>query len=323
MRPSRQEIKDLVNRYLEDKITKADFDSFLNGLDDPEVREIYSEALKSSFENSLNENSAYILTSKKQTFSHQLGKYWMGVAATLLLLASFSFLIFNYLQNTDTQSFTLYQTVFAEQKNISLPDGTKVNLNVASSLEQLPFENQEMRKVNLRGEAFFQVAKDKSQPFEITTQAMKVMVLGTAFNISSYEEDEIIEVSVTEGTVNVSLAWEYLIIDETLTIGQRIQIDKHAKTYQIVEFNEPIHWIAKVLNFSQTDFAQVMNTLERWYALELAVNDSSLYDLKLSGQFKDKSIDEVISAIGFLANKEADSNELIKVISKKSKLSKN
>ncbi|SFB10626.1 FecR family protein [Algoriphagus aquimarinus] len=323
MRPSRQEIKDLVNRYLEDKITKADFDSFLNGLDDPEVREIYSEALKSSFENSLNENSAYILTSKKQTFSHQLGKYWMGVAATLLLLASFSFLIFNYLQNTDTQSFTLYQTVFAEQKNISLPDGTEVNLNVASSLEQMPFENQEMRKVNLRGEAFFQVAKDKSHPFEITTQAVKVMVLGTAFNISSYEEDEMIEVSVTEGTVNVSLAWENLVIDETLTIGQRIQIDKHAKTYRVVEFNEPIHWKSQVLNFNQTDFEQVINTLERWYGLELDVKDSSLYELKLTGQFKDKSINEVISAIGFLANREADSNELITVISKKSKPSEN
>jgi len=318
MRPSRQEINGLIKRYLEGKITKVDFDSFLKGLDEPEVRKIYSDMLQSSFEERLSQNSAYMLASKKQSFSHQLSKYWMGMAATLLLLACFSFLIYHTTQTPDSQDNILHQTAFAEQKNISLPDGTEVNLNVGSSLEQMPFENQEIRKVNLSGEAYFNVAKDTSHPFEIATQSIKILVLGTAFNVKSYDEDARVEVSVTEGTVNVSLAWDAFSIDETLTIGQRIRIDKADKSYEVLEFNEPIYWRSMVLNFNQTDFTQVINSLERWYGVELAVKDASLYELKLSGQFKDKSIEEVISAIGFLTNKELKNSDLMEVIAIKS-----
>lgn len=318
MRPSQQEINGLIKRYLEGKITKVDFDSFLKGLDEPEVRKIYSDMLKLSFEEQLNQNSAYVLASKKQTFSHQLSRYWMGMAATLLLLAGFSFIIYNTLQTPDSPHSILHETAFAEQKNISLPDGTKVNLNVGSLLEQMPFENQHIRKINLSGEAYFNVAKDKSHPFEISTQSIKILVLGTAFNVESYDEDSLVEVSVTEGTVNVSLTWEDFSINETLTIGQKIRIDKADKSYDVLEFNEPIYWRSMVLNFNQTEFSQVINSLERWYGVELAVKDSSLYELKLTGQFKEKSIDEVISAIGFLANKELKESELMEVISIKS-----
>ena len=307
----------MVKKYLEGKITKIDFDSFLKGLDEPEMREIYSETLKSSFEESLKKNSAYSAAAKKQHYSQLAGKYWLGIAATFLLVAAFGFLIFQQLESIDPESNSLYQTAFAEQKNILLPDGTEVNLNVGSSLEQFPFEGQEMRKVNLRGEGFFQVAKDKSHPFEISTQSTKILVLGTAFNVTSYDEDDLIEISVTEGTVNVSLQWESFSVDETITIGQKISIDKANNTYEVLEFNTPIHWKSQILNFDQTEFAQVINSLQRWYDVDLAVKDSSLYTLKLSGQFKDKSIDEVIAAIGFLANKELKNNEMIQVISKK------
>ena len=317
MRPSRQEINGLVKKYLEGKITKIDFDSFLKGLDEPEMREIYSETLKSSFEESLKKNSAYAVAAKKQHYSQQVGKYWLGIAATFLLVAAFGFLIFQQLESIDPESNSLYQTAFAEQKNILLPDGTEVNLNVGSSLEQFPFEGQEMRKVNLRGEGFFQVAKDKSHPFEISTQSTKILVLGTAFNVTSYDEDDLIEISVTEGTVNVSLQWESFSVDETITIGQKISIDKANNTYEVLEFNTPIHWKSQILNFDQAEFAQVINSLQRWYDVDLAVKDSSLYTLKLSGQFKDKDIDEVIAAIGFLANKDLKNNEMIQVITKK------
>ena len=317
MRPSRQEINGLVKRYLEGKITKIDFDSFLKGLDEPAMREIYSETLKSSFEESLKKNSAYAVAAKKQHYSQQVGKYWLGIAATFLLVAAFGFLIFQQLESIDPESNSLYQTAFAEQKNILLPDGTEVNLNVGSSLEQFPFEGQDMRKVKLRGEGFFQVAKDKSHPFEISTQSTRILVLGTAFNVTSYDEDDLIEISVTEGTVNVSLQWESFSVDETITIGQKISIDKANNTYEVLEFNTPIHWKSQILNFDQAEFAQVINSLQRWYDVDLAVKDSSLYTLKLSGQFKDKDIDEVIAAIGFLANKDLKNNEMIQVITKK------
>jgi ferric-dicitrate binding protein FerR (iron transport regulator) len=318
MRPSRQQINSLVIRYLEGKITKGDFDSFLNGLDEPEVRKIFSDQLKSSFEESLNQNNAYAIASKNHHFSQLLGKHWMGIAATMLVLATFSFLIYQNLQTPDSKRNIMHQTAFAEQKSISLPDGTEVNLNVVSSLEQLPFENQIMRKVNLSGEAFFEVAKDTSQPFEITTQSIKILVLGTAFNVESYDEDSFIKVSVTEGTVHVSLTWEDFFIDEILTINQQIRINKSNKTYEVVEFNEPIYWKSKVLNFDQSEFTQVIHSLKRWYGVELIVKDSSLYKLKISGQFKNKNIEEVIAAIEFLSNKESENSEMIEVISKKS-----
>lgn len=313
MRPSKQEITSLVKRYLEGKISKSDFDSFLKGLEEPEVRKIYSHTLKSSFEESLKENTSFYLNSKKQFTSHQPVKYWLGIAATFLLLASLSFLIYKQLDFNSNSDHTYYETAFAEQKKISLPDGSSIDLNVGSTLEQLPFDGQQRRRVNLTGEAFFQVAKDKDHPFEISTQSTTILVLGTAFNVFSYPEDELLEVSVTEGTVRVSLQWENYSMEEVLTIGEKISINKRKKTYEVLAFEEPIHWKSQVLNFDQTRFSQVINMLERWYGVGLEVKDSSLYELKISGQFKDKSIEEVINAIGFLANKDLESSELIQV----------
>jgi len=320
MNPSRQEIIDLVNRYLEGKISKEDLDPFLNGLDDPKMLEAYNAALKGNFEKSLRKNKNFVITSKKEPFIRRIGDYWMQIAATLFLLITFGFSINSYLLNPSDQPPSHYTTAFGEQKNIFLPDGTEVNLNVASSLKQEAFDNQDRRKVSLNGEAFFQVAKDEAYPFEITTQNVKVLVLGTAFNISSYPEDELITIAVTEGTVKVSLEMGEFNIDENLTVGQRILIDKNGNTYQVMDYDEPVYWKDQILNFQHTEFTQVINSLERWYGVDLEVKDTTLYELKLNGEFKDKTIDEVISAIGFISNKDSENKDLIEVISAKQSL---
>src|SRR5690606_5417426 len=92
------------------------------------------------------------------------------------------------------------------QYQITLPDGTKVWLNAASSLKfPSTFTGLGNRKVELSGEAYFEVAKDKTHPFIVNSTGQEVEVLGTHFNISNYADEGIAKTTLLEGSVRVSL----------------------------------------------------------------------------------------------------------------------
>ncbi|MGY8916602.1 MAG: FecR family protein, partial [Flavobacteriales bacterium] len=310
---SKKEIKVLVKKYLEGSISKAEFDQFLAGLDHKDISQVYSEVLKSNFEQSIAktypEPTSIYQPKSDKTFDTNYPK----IAATVILLICLGVVVFNFLQNTNQQKVISYATAQGEQLNLSLPDGTEVSLNVASRLEQLPFEDKDKREVRLEGEGYFQVAKDKIHPFEIQTQDINILVVGTAFNVNSYPKDNTVAIAVTEGIVQVSFLQAGKSIEETLTQGQLLSIDKNSQSYSVRDSEDPVFWREKVLHFKQTDFSQVINSLERWYNADLAVTDSSLYQIKITGQFKNKSLEEVIESIGYLTNRESDIAETIKI----------
>ena len=106
---------------------------------------------------------------------------WMRIAAAAVVLLGIAFWLFPDFSNDGT---ILKQTIAKENTTIELPDGSKIWLNQNSTLEYK--KNFEKRIVYLEGEAFFDVAKDKSRPFEIYAGKSKTTVLGTSFNIRAY-----------------------------------------------------------------------------------------------------------------------------------------
>ena len=310
---SKKEINLLVENYLEGTISKTEFDQFLTGLDDKAVSQVYSEILKSNFEKTIAKAYPEPTVTQKPKAEKTFVANYPKIAATVILLICMGVAIFNFLQISSQQEGISYQTAQGEQRNLTLPDGSEVSLNVASTLEQLPFEGQVKREVRLEGEAFFQVAKDKIHPFEIQTQDINILVVGTAFNVNSYPEDNSIAIAVTEGTVKVSFLQAGKEIEEKLTQGQLLTLDKTSQSYSIRDSEDPVFWREKVLHFNQTDFSQVIHSLERWYDADLAVTDSSLYQIKITGQFKNKSLEEVIESIGYLTNRETEITLSIKI----------
>src|SRR5690606_25243318 len=112
-------------------------------------------------------------------------------------------------QSSKGISDTLYSTILVpkgKQYTLALHDGTKVYLNAASKLTYPVVFSSERRKVKLEGEAYFDVQKATSWPFEVLTDGQRIEVVGTQFNVSAYSDDRFVKTTLLNGSVKVSNA---------------------------------------------------------------------------------------------------------------------
>ena len=179
---------------------------------------------------------------------------------------------------------------------ISLPDGSKVWLNSASSLSYPTAFSASERKVKLIGEAYFEIAKRKSQPFRVESNNQVVEVLGTHFNINSYEDEAYIKTTLLEGSVRIILksanpnAQLLKPGEQSLTSSSQSDIK-----IQHTDTEKAIAWKNGYFKFKNTPIRDIMREIERWYDVEL-VYDGKLApdeftgyisnDVKISGVLK-------------------------------------
>src|SRR5690606_30967085 len=104
----------------------------------------------------------------------------------------------------ETPLYNTLRTPVGGQYQLTLPDGTRVWLNASSSLTFPTSFKGAVRRVELKGEGYFEVAKNKEKPFKVIAGGQEVRVLGTHFNISSYEDDPAVTTTVLEGSVQVT-----------------------------------------------------------------------------------------------------------------------
>ncbi len=133
-------------------------------------------------------------------------------------------IIYNAAQNiggTDT-SYNTITTPRGGQFMVVLPDSTKVYLNAGSSLRFPAAFMGKLRTVMLTGEAYFEVAHNKTKPFHVLTKGQMVEVLGTHFNINAYDDERVIKTTLLEGSVRVSMAGRLAL----LTPGEQSQISR-------------------------------------------------------------------------------------------------
>lgn len=168
----------------------------------------------------------------------------------------------------------LYNTVSTPkggQYNLTLADGSKVWLNAASSLRFPASFSGSERKVELTGEAYFEVAKNPAKPFKVSMIGKgEVEVLGTHFNINSYVEEATINTTLLEGSVKVtglSANGSRLI-----THGQQAQLaaNGHINVRKQVDIEEVMAWKNGKFQFGESaDIATIMRQIARWYGVEV------------------------------------------------------
>nr|WP_121271412.1 FecR family protein [Pedobacter schmidteae] len=149
---------------------------------------------------------------------------------------------------------------------VRLPDGTRVWLNAASSLKYpASFAAFKERKVELRGEAYFEVNKDKTHPFIVKTNRQEVQVLGTHFNVNAYASEKGDYTTLLEGSVKVNHSAKSYLLKE----GEQAAVT--AATVKIAQVNtdEVVDWKNGNFNFQDKDITSIMTTLERWYNIEV------------------------------------------------------
>ena len=213
------------------------------------------------------------------------------------------------------------------KSQIVLPDGTKVSLNAGSKLTYDKTFGEKTRNVQLTGEAYFDVVHNAEKPFIIHTTAMEIKVLGTEFNVKSYPDENTTEASLIRGSIEVTLRdkrAEKIILkpNEKLVVSNDIAEEV---TQTVAKPKKPVHstplislghvnyftldstiletsWVNNRLVFQDESFEQVATRMARWYGVEFEFEDTSIQNLRFTGNFRNETIDEALKAMRITAD---------------------
>lgn len=186
-----------------------------------------------------------------------------------------------------------------------LPDGSKVWLNACSSLKYEWNETADLRTVELKGEAYFEVTKNPHKPFIVKTgEDYSIEVLGTSFNVSAYSDDELIKTTLVEGSVRLNMksttGRDSVVI---LKPDQKVEYHKENKTVSVFEVQTDMEtdWIRREITFSQESMKNVLKILSRRYNVRFDIRNQDVYNGIITGRFKDETISQIMDYLN-LAN---------------------
>ncbi|WP_158974370.1 FecR family protein [Cellulophaga sp. L1A9] len=207
-------------------------------------------------------------------------------------------ILYNYAENhgeVANNQFNEIYVPYGKRMEIVLSDGTRVHLNSGSSLKYPTFFTEDSKRtVELKGEAYFDVAKkNEYNRFVVSTRNFQTTVLGTEFNISSYESDSANDVALIEGSVRVNSNSEHEFI---LVPGQQFKYANNTPgEVSFVDVQSRIAWLDGVLVFENEEFETILKKLERFYDVSIENHCDALINEKFTGQFDLESIEDVLN----------------------------
>jgi transmembrane sensor len=186
-------------------------------------------------------------------------------------------------------------TPLGGQYQFILSDGTKVWLNAASSIKYPVAFNGKERKVELIGEAYFEVAHNAGMPFKVISNNQTVEVLGTHFNINAYDDEDVVKTTLLEGGVKVSTVGTSNVIkpgEQTVVKHGEIRVAK-------VDVNQVIAWKNGFFNFDHNNIQEAMRLLSRWYGVEVKY-EGAIPIRTFSGEIsRDVSVSQMLDILTF------------------------
>jgi len=206
------------------------------------------------------------------------------------------------MQGADT-----FTTQKSERAIIRLTDGTRVQLNVDSRLTVPPGFGEKERRITLEGEAFFEVETDSTRPFIVQSGDLTTRVLGTAFDVTAYPEEET-QVAVSEGKVSLQTGSGEGGQEEDSTTEESVVLTKQQmaritqRGNQIIrresDVRQHLAWMEGHLVLRKASFREVVQKLERWYDLKISLVEGEAPPGHLNSRFaKDQPLDEVLSVV--------------------------
>lgn len=207
-------------------------------------------------------------------------------------------LSYNHNKISDKLEYNTLNVPFGKNFELVLSDGSKVHLNAGSSLRYpIQFVPGKERQVFLKGEAFFDVAKDHSNPFIINSGELNIRVLGTKFNVSAYEEDELTEVVLVEGSVGLYNKNEDFHSESfLLTPGNKGNFNKNNNTIDSQKVITGLYtsWMSGELVFRNMTFENILKKMERHYNVSIVNNNSSINKEMFNASFRNAPIEKVM-----------------------------
>jgi len=184
--------------------------------------------------------------------------------------------------NIDDSKVNTISTPNGGEWEIRLPDGSVVWLNAASSLKYpLNIGSSKQRKVELTGEAYFEVAKDKAHPFIVKTSKQELEVLGTHFNINSYANENVTRTTLLEGSVRVAdlNSTEMLVLKP----GEQSVLSNTGLTIKNANTDEAVAWKNGYFMFDNEKQESILRKIARWYNVEIEYADPEAKEVMYYG----------------------------------------
>jgi transmembrane sensor len=232
--------------------------------------------------------------------------YLTRIAAILFIPLLVASLIINFHNNSSAKiiSFSEIHSPLGTRTNFYLPDGSTGWLNGGSTLK---FPNQfdgKVRDVKLVGEAYFNVTSNHKKPFIVSTKNIDVKVFGTSFNVMAYADEQITEVTLERGVVEVLKRTN----SSTKSLGILKPDESFSYNYmsdsgKIISINssEKLAWLDGKLTFKYEPFEDVVRKINRWYSVNILIKNELLKSYIYYGTFKDETLDEVLKLLQLTA----------------------
>lgn len=277
--------------------TKTYWENSVPGVRSSEMDQVYDRYLEKYHLNRGDDNVISLKAKNKKSF------LWLKIAASVIVLLGFIATFYQYIEQIEGQVDNLVvkeiirQNPKGQKLTTFLPDGSKVILNSLSSIKyEVPFNDKE-RVVELEGEAFFDVKKNPDLPFKVISNKVTVTALGTSFNVNN-KSDEITEVALVTGKVEVINGSEESII---LNPGKSaLVLADGSFSLENFDYINKVGWKDGMLSFNENTFGDVITKIEDWYAVDVDVPEKYRDKFNYTANYKNKSLEEVLTGISFV-----------------------
>jgi transmembrane sensor len=201
--------------------------------------------------------------------------------------------------------FNTLSTNKGEIYSLTLSDGSRVWLNSASSIRYPVAFSGDERKVEITGEAYFEVAHDAQKPFKVMANGIETQVLGTKFNINAYSDEKVIKTTLLVGKVKVSTD----VKGETVVLkpGEQAVLEPHSPltTHHSPDLDEVMAWKNGLFIFNEAPLDVVMRQISRWYDVEVSYGfDNRQKPINVTGQISRfsnaRKVLDMLAATGWL-----------------------
>ncbi len=295
---------EIIRRYFKGKLVEGEYEYLLDFLKKEENRKIFEEEKRNWNQDpemselvNRNWNSLQYKINIKRITTQRIGNIWIKAAsiAALFLIGLYLgvLLTTNFSKRNNTQKTLVFETPRGKKSTVTLPDGSKIWLNANSKLVYHLFEDKE-RKVELTGEAYFEVAHSEKTPFIVKTKDCNVTVLGTKFNVMAYKEFGRNEITLIEGSVKVNSSG----LQRILKPEQMLVLTGKEMETKNVTSSLSIGWVENNFTFKNIPLTELIKRLENWYDLDITIENKTGKEVNFTGTFKnEETIWQVLDAI--------------------------
>lgn len=209
--------------------------------------------------------------------------------------------VLNYTKNNETETFQYHTLAVPHGLNFKtvLADGTTIAVNAGSTLRYPSnFNTANERRVQLSGEAFFEVFKNKAKPFLVAAEQTIVEVVGTRFNLAAYQTEAAVVTTLEEGAVKVYAAQDktkanvLMLQPGQQAIWEKTQVKPLKKEVENANYRD---WADGKLIVKDTKFSEIIKRLERRFDVTINIEKEALKNEKFTAQFEKESIEEILT----------------------------